>query len=148
MKNDVSERTNSQETDNSKSEEVRSSEKSKVSYEEKFKRYEEEIETLKNVVKKLAKDEDEISVMPTNNNGEVAALTSRLVMARLALGELDPTEAYKILEDSNALATYTIADLYIVASGSKKKANPMKRLKWIFSSKRSSQPVPPEYEES
>ncbi|KAE9547756.1 hypothetical protein FO519_009032 [Halicephalobus sp. NKZ332] len=108
-------------------------------YEEQFRRYEEEIELLKDVVAKLARDKKDDSLVSNEEQGQVAVLTARLVMARLALGELKPAEAYNILQEANALATYTMGDLEIIAASTcKKKAKmtPMKRLKRIFSTKR------------
>ena len=165
-----------------------------ILYEERFKNYQMEIDTLKMIIKKLTKEDEDASfisskddsrrifsksdntpVSSTNetekpkenrfaaskdegekvskdnngftsskeDNGSVAALTCRLVMARLTLGELEPAEAYKILKEANALGTYTLADLKIIGSdSSKKKKNPMKKLKRIFSLKKTA-PIEP-----
>ncbi|KAE9551155.1 hypothetical protein FO519_005625 [Halicephalobus sp. NKZ332] len=154
LKSGTPERTNStRETGFSlNNEETLSLNESKVLYEGQLKRYEAEIGTLKNIIRKLTEDKEGISLVPKDDNGQIAVLTSRLVMARLTLGELNPTEAYRILEEANALATYTMEDLNaIYSNSSRKKKNPMKKLRRIFSSKRS-MPEPmlsvPEYEES
>ena len=116
-------------------------------YEERCKKYEEEIELLKDVITKLARDKKDDSMASNDDQGQVAVLTARLVMARIALGELKPEEAYKILQEANALATYTMADLEVIASSSSKKKTkmtPMKRLKRMFSTKRTvREPMPP-----
>jgi len=197
LKIDDSERMDSLQEDGHLKKEVHFVDEENALYEERFKNYQIEIETLKDIVKKLTKDKEDAScisskddnrkpfsksdntqvsrnengkakddnrfasskdegrrnskdgnlfVSSKGDNGSVAALTTRLVMARLALGELDPTEAYKILQEANALGSYTLADLKIIGSSStKKKRNPMKKLKRIFSTKKTV-PVEPRKE--